>query len=248
MHKSELKKYCTPTVIVAHPDDEVISSSQMLYYLRDRIHIVYATDGDADSIGIAEQVRLEAQKALGILGINKNIHFLDIPEFEFYKHILEIRRRLVRILLEINPDLVITHAYEGGHFDHDLLRLVIDIIQRDGELTSDIAEFALYHDVNGVNNHNTFIDNIGQEILFHPRTEDIERKQKAFNAYKSQDCCLAEFNTDIVERVRFLCQESNDVERFRSRPHKWQLGYERKDIIKNYDLFKGTVTQLLDDN
>lgn len=116
-------------VIVAHADDAEARVGGLVAALTGQdCQVVYGvcTDGSkgsmethADSRQIAAQRRDEQLAAAARLGV-KQVHFLGYADGELVND-LEVRRRLVRLMREQQPAVVITHdpwAYFQLHPDH----------------------------------------------------------------------------------------------------------------------------------
>lgn len=226
-----VQEFERPILICAHPDDEVISSSKYISSSRDRIHIAYVTDGDADEEGGKKRKERsqESRTALEYAGIEdrNQIHFLGFPESDTPNESRTILHRIKQLIERLDPDLILTHAYDGAHFDHDLVRFLINILISSESLDIPIAEFALYHDNNGHSNHNTFITpDSTRDIVFNLSAEDITRKERMLSAYRSQQKYLKYFNTGNPELMRFCFANELDPRIFEKKPHSFLLGYD----------------------
>ncbi|MGA0596027.1 PIG-L deacetylase family protein [Enterovirga sp. CN4-39] len=118
------------TVLVfAHPDDETLACGALLPRLED-VTIVHVTDGaprngeDARRRGFATPAdyaaarRNELRAAMALAGVpGDRVTCLGVPDQGAAFALAEIARRLVPIL--DGADVAVTHAYEGGHPDHD---------------------------------------------------------------------------------------------------------------------------------
>jgi LmbE family N-acetylglucosaminyl deacetylase len=118
-------------VVVAHPDDETIGLGAQLRRL-DGVTIVHVTDGaprngeDASRHGFsgyedyaaARRRELEAAVALAGVAPDALIAF-ERPDQEAALDLTGIARRLAALFTERGIEVVLTHAYEGGHPDHD---------------------------------------------------------------------------------------------------------------------------------
>lgn len=126
-------------VVAAHPDDETIGCGGLLLGLsgRARAYVVHVTDGaprdrrfvpqgvEASREGYASIRRAEVIKALSLAAIGKErLYSLGAIDQEASFELVRLVRALAELLLEIRPDFVVSHAYEGGHPDHDAASFV----------------------------------------------------------------------------------------------------------------------------
>src|SRR4051812_10846276 len=118
-------------IVAAHPDDETIGAgAQLLRW--SNVSFVHVTDGaprdllDANAAGFAKRSdyalarRKEFLAALQLAAKSDcktvELGFID-RETPF--HLVELTHALAKCLRRIQPELVLTHPYEGGHPDHD---------------------------------------------------------------------------------------------------------------------------------
>ena len=118
-------------VVVAHPDDETIGIGAQLPRLPG-VTVVLLTDGaptsgtDAARHGFpsvaayAATRRQELQAALSLTGVPlEALIAFDIPDQDATLHLADLSRRLADLFAERGIAVALTHAYEGGHPDHD---------------------------------------------------------------------------------------------------------------------------------
>lgn len=97
-------------VLVAHPDDEVLGLSVLLFRFID-LTLVHATDGVAG--GDRDQRLDELDAALKALGVNVQRHVhLDLPDGQLAANLAQFIDRLSAIWED--HEMMVTHAYEGG--------------------------------------------------------------------------------------------------------------------------------------
>lgn len=123
-------------VVVAHPDDETIGLGAQLGRFRDLL-IVHVTDGAPRRNGDAARAgfdtpaayalarRRELDAAMAIAGIGRDaLVDLEVPDQEVAAALPEVIAWLEPLLA--GADIIVTHAYEGGHPDHDATAYAID--------------------------------------------------------------------------------------------------------------------------
>jgi len=117
-------------LVVAHPDDETIAAGGSLHLLPDLL-LVHVTDGaprtlaDAAAAGFdtsaayAAARRRELMAALRVAGATPTLVELGVVDQDASLEMAGIARGLARLFDAYRVEMVITHAYEGGHPDHD---------------------------------------------------------------------------------------------------------------------------------
>jgi LmbE family N-acetylglucosaminyl deacetylase len=147
-------------LVVAHPDDEVIGVGGRLASWAERTTIVHVTDGapldgaDARASGCAsreeyaEARRRETSAALGWLPRQPvAIVPLGLVDQGLTYALDDLVSRLRRLVLERAPPVIVTHAYEGGHPDHDAIAFAVQLLCADARLPRfEVVEFAAYHE------------------------------------------------------------------------------------------------------
>jgi LmbE family N-acetylglucosaminyl deacetylase len=124
-------------VVAAHPDDETIGASTMLA-TRHELTVIHVTDGaprdrrwwprgaPSSREEYARLRRREADAALALAGVDSaRIHRLGLVDLEACRALPELITVLRDAIDRARPELLITHAYEGGHPDHDAVAFAV---------------------------------------------------------------------------------------------------------------------------
>jgi LmbE family N-acetylglucosaminyl deacetylase len=227
-------------VLVAHPDDEAVGCGALLQRMADPI-VVFATDGAPrsdyfwKSYGSRERyasVRAqEAEQALAAIGL-VHFHYLceDPPaaDQELFVNLQRAYEALAQLIKTEMPQAILSHAYEGGHPDHDACCFLASVAGSRYELP--VWEMPLYHRAGGEIQRKAFIGESG-EITTDPTADELDRKEKMLTTYVSQSHVIADF-TDGPECFRPM--SSYD---FARAPHAGILNYEAWQWpIKGIDL------------
>jgi N-acetylglucosamine malate deacetylase 2 len=241
-------------IVAAHPDDETIGLGAQLCRLEDAL-LVHVTDGaprdgrDAAAYGFANiadyaaarRAELAAALAAGDAQQARTL-CLGIVDQETMHHLTEVAHRLREVLQREKPQAVVTHAYEGGHPDHDAAAFAVHAACRLVAEPPPILEMALYHRRDGQLVSGEFLnprkpgptDSPAQLLTNESRPsgrravcatfalneDEVWRKQQMIDCFTTQRWLLMQLDTTI-ERVRI----APDYE-FRSPPHPGELHYE----------------------
>lgn len=234
-------------VVVAHPDDEVIGLGGLL----PRLHhatFIYTTDGapgdmnDAERAGFTsresykEQRQTELQNAFRLAGIrDAKLRSLPFVDKETTLNLAELTGCLRAEFEALQPSVVFTHAYEGGHPDHDstafavhhALRLYNHQRAQDGAAPV-LLEFTSYHEHESTIRIGEFIVHQSAQPAAQPEAEitielspaALELKRQMFQCFTSQAVVLNGFQLDY-ERFRVAPRYD-----FQLPPHTGRLHYE----------------------
>jgi LmbE family N-acetylglucosaminyl deacetylase len=132
---------------------------------------------------------------------------------------------LVRHFSEIQPRIIITQPYEGGHPDHDAtafaVHIACSITARENNLQPIIVEMSAYHNSRGSMATGKFLPPDGCEVL--PRVlsnEERQFKRNLFACFKTQLSVLKYFPIDVE-----VFREAPNYD-FAAPPHSGPLYYE----------------------
>lgn len=224
-------------VVIAHPDDEVLVAGALLRYVPkggvicasngSPLNERYARDAGYDNwLDYAHARVAEAEAALRLLDrpISPMLN-LRISDQEVFNHLAPLSRFVANVL---NSDFshVVTHAYEGGHPDHDSVAFAVHaacvLMQRAGRAPPVIVEAPLYNAPIGDFVYHEFLphEDAGPAIRLDLTPEEQNLKQRMRDRHATQEKLLASFRVD-VENFRLAPRYH-----FAARPHAGRLGYE----------------------
>lgn len=227
-------------VIVAHQDDESIGAGARLARLSDT-WVVHVTDGAPPDPMVALRhgcstreeyaaVRAaEARQALELAGVppERQISF-GLIDGEASSRMAELCMRIAGLMDEVRPDVVVTHAYEGGHTDHDAtafaVHVAVGVLRREGLLPPAVVELTTYNGHTG--------QKVLQQFVPHERADRARRglmlvhedqvlKRRMLDCFESQVHLVRHFDTS--------CETFRPAPRyiFTRPPHEGPLNYER---------------------
>jgi LmbE family N-acetylglucosaminyl deacetylase len=225
-------------MIVAHPDDETIGAGAQLARITDGALIV-VTDG-APRVGrelaafpsrgaYATCRGAELRDALRHAGATLPIHELGITDQDATHEMIALTGVLAAVMRTMEPALVITHPYEGGHPDHDATAFAVHaaaaLVARSGAHRPLVAELTSYHVRDGEIETGCFLDAPTARSERELALDDAAaaRKRGMFACYASQSETLRWFG---VDRERFRIAPTYD---FTQPPHDGRLYYEYFD-------------------
>ncbi len=218
-------------LVVAHPDDETIAAGASLHLLTGLL-LIHVTDGAPRNLGDAARAgfatpagyaaarRTELQAALAVAGCSPAAIELGVPDQDASLHMPAIARDLARLFAQHGTEAVITHAYEGGHPDHDATALAAHLAAPDLAASGRVIEFPGYHAArDGGLTTGRFLPG-PHAITVALTPAEQARKRAMFACFRTQAAMLAAFGA-AAEAFRPAHPD------FRSPPHPGALNYER---------------------
>ena len=189
-------------LVVAHPDDETIAAGGSLHLLPDLL-LVHVTDGEPRTLwdrvasrfpipgAYAAARRAELRAALQVAGVTPDLVRLNVVDQDASLHMPGIASSLRRLFQAYATDVVLTHAYEGGHPDHDAAAFAV----RAAAGPRPVLEFAGYHaDPAGALLTGCFPP--GPEPVVITLTDAEQAQKRAmFECFHTQATTLAAFGT-----------------------------------------------------
>jgi len=226
-------------VVAAHPDDETIGAGAFLRLMH-RPVLVHVTDGaprdmrDAAANGFesraayAETRRRELLESLRAGGIDPaEAVSLGYVDQEASLHLAELARQLADLLRRLGVDSIFTHAYEGGHPDHDAAAFAVHAACRlmPAESRPRVVEYTSYHSRGGRMETGVFLPEGGRrEVVMKLDGEGRARKERMVACYRTQRRVLQYFG---CAEERFRPAPEYD---FAAPPHAGPLFYEQFDL------------------
>jgi LmbE family N-acetylglucosaminyl deacetylase len=215
-------------IVAAHPDDETIGAGAQFVNFRNVV-VAHVTDGAPRSLGegrgdYARARRAELAAALRAGGAaSVDLREIGLVDQEASFHLAGLATRLAELLLELRPEIVLTHPYEGGHPDHDTtafaVHTALGALEREAPV---LLEFTSYHDRNGSMITGEFLPFEGCDEMALVLTPQVrERKRRMIDCFVTQHEVLANFS---VNYERFRTAPHYD---FTRPPHAGTLFYER---------------------
>jgi len=223
-----------PLIIVAHPDDESVGCGILLQRAREP-QVVFCTDGAPrasqywEAYGSRERYgevrRQEARSALRMAGVENPIFLSEgkdgqcFVDQDLFLAVPNALHRIFDIVEDYAPTALLTHAYEGGHPDHDACAFLAYSAGK--ELGISVWEFPLYHrKPQGEFCVQQFLISDGSETRLSPTQQELERKQRMISQYNSQKNVLAQFDPAVE------CFRPMPAYDFSNAPHPGTLNYE----------------------
>lgn len=189
-------------LVVAHPDDETIAAGASLHLLPGLL-LVHVTDGapralaDSAAAGFdtpadyAAARRGELMAALRVAGASPDLVELGVADQDASLHMPALSHALARLFDAHGIDAVITHAYEGGHPDHDATAFAVHAAAG----RRPVLEFAGYHaDPTGALLTGRFLPGPDPTVITLTEAEQA-RKRAMFDCFRTQARTLAAFGT-----------------------------------------------------
>ena len=136
---------------LAHYDDEFGIFEEIRIHVAQKIpfHIVYLTNSNSNKLNnkIREKETLYVLKKLGVF--RNQITFigkeLSIPDLSLKDHLIDAYIQCEKMIRKLgNVGKIYTHAYEGGHPDHDVLNFLCSKLISTNKSKIDGWQFPLY--------------------------------------------------------------------------------------------------------
>jgi len=194
-------------VLAAHPDDETIACSGLLQRATSSL-VVFAVDGAPPRYGFEKQFgslqkysEMRFREATLALGAIPSCSFQRLARQDgtwfvdqhLFLELPEAFRSLCQIVREYSPDLVVSHAFEGGHIDHDACHILAVRIGKRIDVRT--LEFPLYWQAEGGEDvFQQFRKSREDEIVLTLSEQELDVKRRMLAEYRTQQDLTAVFH------------------------------------------------------
>ena len=204
-------------IVCAHPDDECVGAGVVLPVLSSLI-VVHVTAGVPDdaryarwagfnSLEAYKSARLrEAQEVMNYIGLPpSNLINLGFNDQQLSYQLEALANSIVDLIGEHEPDIVITHPYEGGHPDHDAVAFschhALMVLKRLGKTLPHLVEMTSYFSSGGERVVGEFAQENHEAMSIMFDQDSRIYKKGLYQCYSSQLELLKTFPLE-VERFR----------------------------------------------
>ncbi len=191
------------SVVAAHPDDEIVGCGCLIAKLSN-VGILHVSNGAPHSVEEARAAgfdtiqdyalarQRECLAALALAQVSsEQVLDLNFGQLEASSNLVPLTWKLVSFLQRTSPQIVLTHAYEGGHPDHDATAFcthaAVRLLREHGLKPPIIFEMALYPGSNGMSKVPEFLYSTAREsTTLVPDRKARDLKLRMFDCFESQ--------------------------------------------------------------
>jgi LmbE family N-acetylglucosaminyl deacetylase len=199
----DLNRTMRCSVIVAHPADEVVGAGCLISKLVD-VTVLHVTDGaprnmqDAKAAGFnerSEYARARKEECLAALAIanvpGHRVIDLAVTDQCASSCLADLTKKITTFLQHSAADIVVTHAYEGGHPDHDATAFAthaaLRLMKQNGFKPPVLFEMALHPSEDFKAKLPDFLPSADREtttLLLDERAKELKRRM--FECFETQ--------------------------------------------------------------
>lgn len=208
-------------------DDEALACGGLIAKLpdRQRIHIIYATDGmkspapimsgDEITPDLGAVRRNESTQAMKLLGVpEKNLHFLNLPEAELKDHLPVLQKSLGDKLKELAPRFIFVPFRYDRHLDHLAVNHTVVSLLKQGSLQAQLIEYFVYYRWRLLPKRD-IRKYIQPQYLFKLDISDVTKlKRRSLDCFASQNTIFYPWQTRAILTSTLLDEECANPEYF----------------------------------
>ena len=148
----------TIIIVAPHMDDEALACGGLIAKLpqKDRIHIIYATDGmkspapimpsDKISPDLGKVRMHESVQAMKLLGVpEQNLYFISLPEAQLPENFLALQKALSEKLRQLAPQYIFAPFRYDRHLDHLAINHAVVSALEQGIVQAQLIEYFVYY-------------------------------------------------------------------------------------------------------
>jgi LmbE family N-acetylglucosaminyl deacetylase len=226
-------------LVVAHPDDESAGAGAQLGRLAE-LTLALVTDGAPRDLAFANKAGCATREdyaALRARELDTALRRGDtqparvsygLVDQEAALHLPQLIAQLTELIARVKPAAIITHAYEGGHPDHDAVAFAVAVARERSAVQAALFEMAGYN----ARGDGAFLPGGPPDVVVPLSGPARARKQAMLAAHASQAHVLCRFPVDS-ERFRLAPRYD-----FTQPPHAGPLYYEKHGWLVNGARFR----------
>lgn len=248
--------FSRPLIFVAHPDDETLACGGLLQRMTSSL-VVFATNGAANHRGFERQFGTlqrysdtRFQEAAVAISQVPNCSFQRLRkpdgtyfvDEQLFRDLAQALTSFCGIARSFSPDALVSHAYEGGHIDHDACSFLT--MHAAAELALRRFEFPLYsRNSLGQLALQQFCDEGCIPLEWQLTQSELSCKRKMLAAYASQPGLAAAFLLG-TERIRLATRTDFSLARCRDYSYRnrwerlWGRGLSSSTLLKHFREFE----------
>ena len=219
-------------IVTAHPDDETLAFGVVMRRLKG-VRVVLATDGSPRDMRTQDRLGFDSVKdyrdarhgeltaALALAGVPESALIrLEFPDKEAAHNLAAFARALRDVFAAHGIRAVLTHAYEGGHPDHDAVAAAVALATRGSAI--EVVEAPFYRARDGRFAAQSFVPIDGIAVVeTRLTTEEAAHKRAMVACYPSQAGAFRGFQPRLE---RFRHAPAYDFQR---PPNGGEVDYEK---------------------
>jgi N-acetylglucosamine malate deacetylase 2 len=191
-------------ILVAHPDDESIGCGILLQRIA-HATVLVCTDGApakpplsairrAHRKRLAAKRRLEFLAAAALAGAQRAGIVAGIEDQRLHERLQRAARAIIDVVVAHQPKAILSHAFEGGHPDHDSCAFLARWAGKRFSLP--VWEMPLYYRSKPQEplTYQRFLHPGENEIALAPTADELRRKRQMLLQHRSQAAVISEFD------------------------------------------------------